>query len=183
MLILYKRETGYQWIIYLHMANLSRLRGSFLWAGILLSTMQSTIPNLGNNLIDMVMSQGTPGKNKQANKTQSTNQATLIHPIAASQNKWVKLAVPALASLTQAASLHYTAQHRRSVQQWRQSLLTLTLNEHRSKDEQQTSWFQDKPSSSFSSQGQTSTYHFLKCCHQLPQTAWHSLTPAPPPPV
>lgn len=64
------------------------------------STRQSTTPDMGNNLISMVLSQGTPRKNKQ-NPTnhKQTNQATLIHPTAASQNKRGKLAVPTLESL------------------------------------------------------------------------------------
>lgn len=48
----------------------------------------------------------------------------------------------------------------------------LIPNEHWSKDEQETPWSQDKPLSSFSNQGQTSPYHYLKCCHPLPHTAW-----------
>lgn len=48
---------------------------------------ESTTPDLGNNLIAMVMSQDTAGKNKQARKTQPTEEATLTHPTAASQNK------------------------------------------------------------------------------------------------
>lgn len=146
--------------------------------------MQSTTPNLGNNLISMVMSQGTPRKNKQANKQnptnhKPTNQATLIHLTAASQNKWGKPAVPALASLDPSglSALHCPAPWKCSTAETKSS--HINSNEHWSKDEQETPWSQDKPLCSFSNQGQTPTYHFLKCCHHLPHTAWHSLAPAP----
>lgn len=138
--------------------------------------MQSTTPDLGNSLISMVMSQGTPRENKQANKTQ----ATLIHPTAASQHKWGKPAVPALASLDPIglSALHCPAPWKRSTVETKSS--QINSNEHWSKDEQETPWSQDKPLCSFSNQGQTPTQSLSE---MLSPPSTHSLAQFGPSPL